>query len=304
MMSFSSLVFAQKKPTIMIVPSNNWCNQRYYVQTYDDAGMEITIPDYSLAFNQDPELGGVISKIGELLTSEGYSLKDCEQELKNISLRSAEDGVTFSSSSSATIVESPLDELKRRAKADIIIQVGWQVYKESTGNSITFTLEAFDSYSSKRIATATGTGDASTSIIPRQLENAIKNQIPAFSRQMDEFFNRLISFGREIVLFVRCWENSSVTLETEFGGDELIDCIQDYLAEHCVGGQFNLSDASENFAQFEQVMIPLQDENGRATDARSFVTGLRKYLQNHPYNIASKVIIRGLGEANLILGEK
>lgn len=304
MVSSSALYAQGKKPTIMIIPSDNWCNQRYYVQSYTDMGREVTVADYSLAFAQDPELGGVIGKVGELLTSEGYSLKDCEQELKNIAVRTAENNVTYSSSSGASIAESPLDELKRRTKADIIIQVGWQVNRESTGNSVTFTLEAFDSYSSKRIATATGTGDASTNVIPRMLEESIKNQIPTFSTQMDKYFNGLSASGREIVLFVRCWDNSPVTLETEFDGNELTDCIQDYLADHCIGGQFNLSDATENFAQFEQVMIPLQDENGRAMDARSFATGLRKYLQNQPYNITSKVVMRGLGEANIILGEK
>ena len=39
-------------------------------------------------------------------------------------------------------------------------------------------------------------------------------------------------------------------------------------------------------------------------DARAFVTQLRKFLQKEPYNITSKVIIRGLGEAVLVLGEK
>ena len=27
---------AQKKPTIMILPSDNWCDMRYYMTTYDN----------------------------------------------------------------------------------------------------------------------------------------------------------------------------------------------------------------------------------------------------------------------------
>jgi len=95
-----------------------------------------------------------------------------------------------------------------------------------------------------------------------------------------------------------------MNLETEFSGDELTDCIQSWLRNNCVGGAFNLSDGTETFAQFEQVRIPLQDEKGRLMDARTFATNLRKFLQKEPYNITSKVIIRGLGEAVLILGEK
>ena len=29
---------AQKKPTIMILPSDNWCEMRYFMTTYDNQG--------------------------------------------------------------------------------------------------------------------------------------------------------------------------------------------------------------------------------------------------------------------------
>ena len=103
---------------------------------------------------------------------------------------------------------------------------------------------------------------------------------------------------------MRCWDNWENDLETEFGGEELVDCIQKWMQQNTVKSQFNLSDGTENFAQFEQVRIPLFDDKDKPMDARSFATQLRKYLQKYPYNITSKVIIRGLGEAIIILGEK
>ena len=118
-------VFAQKKPTLMILPSDNWCTQRYFTTTYENQGETVRVPNYQQAFQEDLELNPVISKVGELMTGLGYSLKDAEMELKNISTRAAEDNATFSKSSGAQLTESPLDILKRRAKADIIIQVGW-----------------------------------------------------------------------------------------------------------------------------------------------------------------------------------
>ena len=73
-------VEAQKKPTIMILPSDNWCEMRYFMTTYDNQGKKVKTPDYQLAFQQDTEIGPVISKIGGLLTALGYSIKDAEQE--------------------------------------------------------------------------------------------------------------------------------------------------------------------------------------------------------------------------------
>lgn len=136
------------------------------------------------------------------------------------------------------------------------------------------------------------------------METAVKNNVKTFDQQMATWYADQEANGREISLTVRCWDNWENDLETEYDGEELTDCIQSWLHKNCVNGSYNLSDGTESFAQFEQVRIPLLDEKGKAMDARAFATLLRKYLQQPPYNITSKVIIRGLGEAVLILGEK
>jgi len=299
-----SAVSQTKKPTIMILPSDNWCTQRYFITTFDNQGTNVKVPNYQQAFQEDTELGQVISKVGGVLTDLGYSLKDAEQEIKSLNVKQAEDNVTMSKTSGANLVESPLDILKRRIKSDIVIQIWWKLNREGSGHSASFTLEAFDAYTNKRIATSTGTTKPSASSVPILLEKAVKENIKPFDKQMDKWYADLQQNGREISLTIRCWDSWDNDLETEFGGDELTDCIQSWLQKNCVNGAYNLSDGTESFAQFEQVRIPLQDEKGKAMDARAFATKLRKHLQQPPYNIISKVIIRGLGEAVLILGEK
>ena len=298
--------FAQiaKKPTIMILPSDNWCNQRYFMTNFSDQGNVVKVANYQQAFLEDTELGQVISKVGQVLTDQGYSLKDAEQEIKSISMKTAEDNVTTSKKSGASLVESPLDQLKRRVKSDIIIQLWWQVNRTGNGNSASFTLEAFDAYTNKRIATSTGTTKPSSEMIPVLLAKAVKENIKPFDSQMDDWFAEQGKRGREISLTIRCWDSWDKDLEEEYNGEELTDCIQSWLQKNCVNGVFNLSDGTESFAQFEQVRIPLLDDKGRAMDARAFATKLRKHLQQPPFNITSKVMVRGLGEAIVVLGEK
>jgi len=300
--SFGIHAQTAKKPIIMIVPSDNWCTQRYFTQTFKDQGRTVRVSDYGLAFQEDTELGGVISKVGEVLTELGYELKDCEQELKNIAIRSGEDNVTMSKSG-AMLSENPIDVLKRRAKADIILQVGWQEVREQEGKSISFTLEAFDAYTSKRIASSSGLSEPSTESVPRILQKCIKDRIDVFDRQMLNYYCNLQTNGREIILTVRVWDNWDNDLETEYNGEELLDCIQSWLHDNTVNNAFNLLDATEMIAQFEQVRIPFFDEKGRALDARAFATKLRKHL-NAVYGIEAKVMTRGLGEAIVVLGEK
>lgn len=253
---------------------------------------------------EDTELPQVISKVGGVLTELGYSLKDAEQEIKSIATKTAEDNVTSSKTSGAALNETPLDVLKRRVKSDIIIQIWWKLNRDSKEHSASFTLEAFDAYTNKRIATSTGTTKSSKEIIPVLLEQAVKENIKPFDEQMSHWYDEQKKNGREIVLTVRCWDNWENDLETEYDGNELTDCIQDWLTQHTVNAAYNLSDGTETFAQFEQVRIPLLDERGRAMDARAFATELRKFLQKPPYNITSKVMMRGLGEAIIVLGEK
>ena len=300
-----NIAFAQgKKPTLMILPSDNWCSQRYFMTNFDNQGTTVKIPDYKAAFQDDAELSTVISIVGGLLAECGYPVKDSEQELKNLDVKQGEDNAMMSKTSGASLAESPLDVLKRKSKSDMIIQIGWSVNKEAAGKSVTFQLDAIDSYTSKRIASATGTGESADDIVPRLLETAVKAHIPEFTQKLDNYFYEQGIKGREIVLTVKKWDSWENDLETEYDGEELTDCIVEWLNQNTVGDNYNLSDATENYMLLEQVRIPIKDERGMALDARGFANQLRKYLQKEPFNITSKVITRGLGEAMIVLGEK
>ena len=217
----------EKKPTLMILPSDNWCEARYFMTTYENLGMDVRTPNYQQAFVEDSELPLVISKVGGILTSLGYSVKDAEMETKAVYARMAEDNLTMSKTSGASVAESPLDMIKRRAKMDIVIQIWWKINKEAAGKSVSFILEAFDSYTSKRVATSSGTGNVSNEVVPVMLEEAVKDHIQEFDLQMTKYYQEMETKGREIVLNVRVWDNWENDLETEFDGEELLDCIQD-----------------------------------------------------------------------------
>lgn len=300
------LLFAQaKKPTLMILPSDNWCEQRYFMTEFDNQGTKQKVPNYKQVFQEDTEIGQVISKIGSLMIDRGFPLKDAEQEIKAIETRAAEDNMTNSSTSGASIAESPLDKLKNKAKADIIIQIWWKVNKTDQGKSVSFILEAFDAYTSKRIASSTGNGSPNnTDIVPVLLQNAILNNIDPFAAQLQKHFDDMMVNGREIILTVKRWNNWDKNLETEIADEEITDHITNWMQKNTVNGRFTNSDATENVLKFDQVRIPLYDANNKAIDARLFAKGLQKYLKAEPYNFEVKLMTRGLGEAILILGEK
>lgn len=293
-----------KKPTLMILPSDNWCEQRYFMTEFDNQGTKQKVPNLKQAFQEDTEIGQVISKIGSLMIDRGFPLKDAEQELKTIETRTSEDNMTSSNTSGSSLSESPLDVLKNRAKSDILIQVWWNVNKSNNGKIVSFVLEAFDAYTNKRIAASSGNSSPGDEIVPVMLEKAILQNIDPFVAQLQGHFDDLLQNGREIRLTVRRWDNWQYNLESEFQGEELRDLIYEWMEENTVNARFNESNSTENRIDYEQVRIPVYDDRNRALDARQYSRELVKYLNSTPFNFDVKLMTRGLGEAILVLGEK
>jgi hypothetical protein len=288
----------------MILPSDNWCEQRYFMTEFDNQGTKQKVPNLKQAFQEDTEIGQVISKIGSLMIDRGFPLKDAEQELKTIETRTSEDNMTSSNTSGSSLSESPLDVLKNRAKSDILIQVWWNVNKSNNGKIVSFVLEAFDAYTNKRIAASSGNSSPGDEIVPVMLEKAILQNIDPFVAQLQGHFDDLLQNGREIRLTVRRWDNWQYNLESEFQGEELRDLIYEWMEENTVNARFNESNSTENRIDYEQVRIPVYDDRNRALDARQYSRELVKYLNSTPFNFDVKLMTRGLGEAILVLGEK
>lgn len=294
-----------KKPTLMVVPSEAWCNAHGYMQTYDNQGTAEDIPDYKAAVSKDQQLNAVISKINILMSDRGFPLKDLQQNVRSISNLSAEDRLITSKTSGAAITESPLDRLRRTAKADIILDIDWTVNTVGPKSSITYNLKAIDAYSNKQVAGAEGTGKGSFSAeVPVLLEEAIQDHMDAFVERLQAHFEDLLTNGREVVLDVRIFDSSDIDLEKEYGDYELIEVIDNWLSDNCVNHRFSKSDATETMALYEQVRIPLYKANGMAQDTYGFARELARYLGAAPYNIPVKTVNRGLGRCLLILGEK
>ena len=74
-----------KKPTLMVVPSDAWCKEHKFEQTFDNQGTPEQIPDYKAAVSTDKQLNAVISKINILMADRGFPLKDLQQTIMSIS---------------------------------------------------------------------------------------------------------------------------------------------------------------------------------------------------------------------------
>ena len=293
-----------KKPSIMVVPTDIWCQERGFWEVYENQGDIAGRPNYQQAVQDSRELMLVISEINSLFQERGYGLKDLSASLKSLAQRNARNTLTTSKNSNSLSV-SALDELNRQVKADIIVEVDWSINAVGPKYSITYNIRALDSYTNKQVAGAQGTGKPQfTSELPVLLREAVVANMDNFLYQLQSHFDDCIENGREVVIEVGVFDNGSGDdLETEYDGYELREIIENWMAEHTVNGQFITVESTENIMLFEGVRIPLLKENGQPLDASGFVNELRRYLRN-TYAIESKNNSPSLGYAQMVVGEK
>jgi len=300
-----NLMFSQaKKPSIMIVPMDNWMQENGFMKKINSMGEDISYPDYRKATLENSDLINVISKIGELMSERGFPTKDLEASLKSIEAQQAEDAM-LSSKNGAETSESPIDRLKKVAKADIWMQVNWKVITKGPKKKVDFTIRGIDAYTNNQIATSSGTGEFAMGVEPVELlREAILANLDLFNGQLLSHFDDMFENGRVISFRIKVWDDWDYDLETEeFGNEELGILIEDWMGDNTVNNKFNTVDATESMMFFDQVRIPLFNEKGRAIDARRWGNGLRKYLRTE-FEIESKLMSQGLGQVQLILGSK
>lgn len=294
-----------KKPTLMVIPSDLWCNTNGYMTAFDNQGTEVLVPDYQRAIQSDPNLLPVIAKINDLMADRGFPLKNLESEMKSIRQADAEMSM-LQSKSGAEIVQNPIDQLRQHAKADIIVQLTWTVNQTGPKKSITYTLQGLDAYTNKQVAGDTGTGSPSFSAeVPLLLEEAVGAHMDNFCDRLQAHFDDMFLNGREVAINIHVFDSAPFDLETEIDGYELSEIIDNWMADNTVNHRYSLTDGTENYLRFEQVRIPLFDERERAMDANRFARELVRYLKGEPCNIEQiKQMNQGLGRVTLVLGDK
>jgi len=299
-----SLAFAQaKKPTIMVLPSDDWCVSQGFVNVFDNQGKPIKRPDYERAFQESSDLVSVISKIGELMKQRDFPLVDAKATLDKIGKDNARNelkGVNM----------SPEDKLNQTAKPDITLKVFWKVNEVGPKRSIEFRLQGIDAYSVKQVAGASGTGPQSfTSELSILLEEAVLAHLDNFNSQLMSHFDDLKANGREGALVILVKENATNNLNTVFTlkGKQapLKDIINRYwMPRNTVQGRFSMDENSENVLKFSQVRISLYGDDGwggqMSLDFYTWAQNLATFLKDE-LKVDSDIETKGLGEAEIII---
>ena len=304
-----------KKPTIMVVPSDSWCNRNGYMTDYDNMGTIVSVPDYSSAFMNDDELRTMISAMADFMAQNSFPIQSLEQELNRIKNESAEMAMMTGKNEGGEVSETPIERLRRTAKADIILNLDYKITKMGPRRQIEFNLQAIDAYSSKIISGNTGTSSPVSTSTPVTsiLEEAVLSFKDHFLASLQSHFDDLFANGREVSITLLRYDSCPIDFEEEYVINdydvELADIIDAWFADNAVNGRYSMDSKSANRMRFTQVRIPLfavNPINGKesAIDANGFVRDLVRMLRREPYNLGVGSTPKGLGEVWITIGDK
>ncbi|MFR9513618.1 MAG: DUF6175 family protein [Rikenellaceae bacterium] len=297
-----------KLPTIMVVPSDVWCKTNGYVIEVEGQ----TVPDYAKAMSENSDIRALVSNMGDFMAAESFPIVSLEQELKRINSESIERSLSTSKTSGAAIAETPIEMLRRSAKADIILDLDFEKKKVGPRTQIIFNLTALDAYSSKIISGNTGAGSNSSAPIVTLLKESFLSYKDNFLTGLKRYYKDIETNGREVVVVLQRYDSCEIDFETEFDYNgqeaELADIVSVWFEDNAINGNFTLNERSANVLRFTQVRMPLYGKSlsGKevAIDIVGFTRSLVNFFKNDPYNTVVKVEQKGLGEVWLIVGEK
>lgn len=295
----SSLLAQAVQPSLMVFPSRAWCHQNGFEKVVVKAnGKEVRVQEYDKAFIDNKDLGPAVRTIGKMMQDRGFQLVDLETQLASQDLESALDNA-----GDEDIDVSAYDKLLETAGPDIALHINY--YTETQGPRVTlfYDLTAFDAYTNKQVA-STGLisyGPVMSAPLQTLIQSALLSSIDAFNAQLMQHFMDMQEKGREISVRINTFSGWEDGLETEVNGRELTEIVEEWMTNNCVAGRNHQKSVSETSMYYDSARIPLFNENGKAVQAKQWLNGLRKYLKT--LNVPSKVKTRGLGQAQLIIGE-
>ena len=250
----------QTQPKIMVIP-------------YVTEGVDIR-----KTIEEDPNIRLVLSKIREAFDRRNYTTVAFESRLKAQSANNA-------------LAQNAQKDLKsmiiQGSGADIYVEVEYILNESTSGNSVKIIMKACDVSTGAALANKDAfSGQFYTNDIGRLAGAAVEKVSDDFLSVIQSKFDDIVTNGRSIAVDFTIDSASSITLQHEIDGTELADLITDWMANHSFQNNYHIQGSSEMELIFDDVRIPLRDNNGRNYNIQMFDRELRQYLRQLGLKVA------------------
>lgn len=234
--------------------------------------------DIRQAIETDPNIRVVLSKIREAFDKRGFTTIDFETKLK---AQSANNALSDNAQTNRTSM------IIQNSGADIYVETEY-IYTPSTGgNSVKVLMKACDVSTGGALASKDAfSGQFYTEDIGRLAGAAVEKVADDFMTVIQTKFDDIMENGRSIILDVKVDDGSAYTLHQDMNGDELVDLIEDWVAEHAFKNNYHIQGSAELEMIFDDIHIPLKDANGRNYNINQFDREIRQLFRKLGIQVA------------------
>lgn len=230
--------------------------------------------DYRTILEEDVNKRIVLTKIKEAFDNEGFTTVDLVAKLKALS-------------QSAAFQEDNQTDLKKmvveQSGADVYVEAEITCNTSSSGNSVKMILTAYEVSSGNSLSNKVGdSGRFYSNDIGALATKAVSKITKDFLATMQMKFDEIVENGRSIVINFGFLDTSSLTMDSEVGGDgnPLKDEIELWMEENAYKNQYHIQGTVAKAMIFDDVKIPLRDPNtGRNYNVNRFMMKMRKFLR-------------------------
>ncbi|MBC8987002.1 hypothetical protein H9X96_14600 [Pedobacter sp. N36a] len=256
---------ARAAAKIMVVPYNK---QDENIQTVLD---------------NNPAVRTAVSKVKEAFDQRGWSTVDFVANL-----RAAQANSAFTADRQANFKS----DLLSGSGADFYVQVDVQNNTDDSGTNITLNITAFETHTG---ASFSNQSASSGRFATNDVEKLI---VRAFEKIQEEFLNNLMvktdeirDIGRALVIHFNLDENCAINFDSEIdGGHFLNDAIEEWVSANAFRGRANLAGIVENKMIFDEVRIPLFDqETDKPFNPNKFASEIIRFLKSKNLNASRNV---------------
>lgn len=227
--------------------------------------------DIRQTIETDPNIRIVLSKIREAFDKRGFTTIDFETKLKAQSANNALSDNAQTNRRSMIIQSSG---------ADIYVETEYIYTPSQAGNSVKVLMKACDVSTGGALASKDAfSGQFYTEDVGRLAGAAVEKVADEFLNVIQTKFDDIVENGRSISLDIKIDESSTHSLHEEMGESELVDQIEDWVADHAYKNNYHIQGSTEVEMIFDEIRIPLKDENGRNYNINQFDREVRQLFR-------------------------
>ncbi len=215
----------------------------------------------------------VLTKIKEAFDSRGFTTVDFFGKMKSLS---KVNGLAMDNQSDLKTM------IIQQSGADIYVDAEINVLLSGSGNSVKVIITAYDISTGNSLSNKVGeSGKFYTDDIGKLASKAIESQADDFLNIMQTKFSDIVLNGRSINVSIGFAQTSQYSMSSEIGNEGLTlsDELELWMSENAYKNNYHIQGTTDKQMIFDDVRIPLKDQNGNNYNINKFGLELMKFTR-------------------------